>query len=118
MFLIAGAFRCSHRAEQRQQIVLKQVESAIVSSLFPDAVRPLCQREWLDLGSRLVLLSDGDNGDEMDDTPIADLFPPPCFFADIAGSLLEFMREPTQVSSFFRRFIVSFDRKTPKSFQS
>jgi hypothetical protein len=55
----------------------------------------------------------------MDDTPIADLFPPPCFFADIAGSLLEFMlRANAGLHSFRRSIKLSFDRKTPKSFQS
>jgi hypothetical protein len=121
MLMIAGAFlRYSHRVEQRQQIVLKQaVESnAIVSSLFPDAVRDRYvngnNQNGLTSGKARLksFLSDGDDGDdEMDDTPIADLFPhTTVFFADIAGfTSWSSCREPTQVFILLQTIYQAFD---------
>jgi hypothetical protein len=121
MIMIAGVFlRYSHRVEQRQQIVLKQaVESnAIVSSLFPDAVRDRYvngnNQNGLTSGKARLnsFLSDGhDGGDEMDDTPIADLFPnTTVFFADIAGfTSWSSCREPTQVFILLQTIYQAFD---------
>jgi hypothetical protein len=119
--LIAGIFLWySNRVEERQQIVLKQaVESnAIVSSLFPDAVRERYvngnNRSGLTSGKDRLksFLSDGDDeGDEIDDTPIADLFPhTTVFFADIAGfTSWSSCREPTQVFILLQTIYQAFD---------
>jgi hypothetical protein len=120
--IIAGAFLLySHRAEQRHQIVLKQAteSAAIVSSLFPDAVRDRYvngnNRNGLTSGkARLkTFLADGeDDGDgEIDDTPIADLFPhTTVFFADIAGfTSWSSCREPTQVFILLQTIYQAFD---------
>jgi hypothetical protein len=120
--MIAGIFLCySRRVEQRQQIVLKQaVESnAIVSSLFPDAVRDRYvngnNRSSLTSGKDRLksFLSDGEEEDdgEIDDTPIADLFPhTTVFFADIAGfTSWSSCREPTQVFILLQTIYQAFD---------
>jgi hypothetical protein len=122
MLMIAGAFlRYSHRVEQRQQIVLKQaIESnAIVSSLFPEGVRDRYvngnNRSGLTSGKDRLksFLSDGEGGagGEMNDTPIADLFPhTTVFFADIAGfTSWSSCREPTQVFILLQTIYQAFD---------
>jgi hypothetical protein len=109
-FITAGAFFLySHRVERRHRILLKQAteSTAIVSSLFPEAVRD----RYVSGNKENGLTSDKDrikaflDGDDvvsvMDDTPIADLFPhSTVFFADIAGfTSWSSCREPTHRSS-------------------
>jgi hypothetical protein len=114
--VIAGIFLCySRRVEQRQQIVLKQaVESnAIVSSLYPEVVRDRYVKGTTRASGKDRLksfLSDGDD-DEVDDTPIADLFPDTTvFFADIAGfTSWSSCREPTQVFILLQTIYQAFD---------
>jgi class 3 adenylate cyclase len=110
----------SHRVERRQRIVLKQAmdSTAIVSSFFPEAVRDRYvagnNQNGLASGKdRLkAFLADGDDGcGEIDDTPIADLFPhSTVFFADIAGfTSWSSCREPAQVFILLQTIYQAFD---------
>jgi hypothetical protein len=115
--ITAGVFLLySHRVERRQRIVLKQAmeSAAIVSSLFPDAVRDrYVSRNNQSAASgkdRLkAFLVDGDDGG--DDTPIADLFPHcTVFFADISGfTSWSTCREPAQVFILLQTIYQAFD---------
>jgi hypothetical protein len=115
--IIAGAFlHYSLRVEQRLQIVRKEAmeSTAIVSSLFPEEVRDRMARTS---GKARIksFLADGENGEnesgEIDDTPIADLFPhSTVFFADIAGfTSWSSCREPTQVFILLQTIYQAFD---------
>jgi hypothetical protein len=119
--ITAGVFLLySHRVERRQRIVLKQAmeSTAIVSSLFPEAVRDRYvsrnNQNGLTSGKdRLkAFLADGDDGDDGgNDTPIADLFPhSTVFFADIAGfTSWSSCREPAQVFILLQTIYQAFD---------
>jgi hypothetical protein len=116
--ITAGVFLLySHRVERRQRIVLKQAmeSTAIVSSLFPEAVRDRYVSRNNQNGvtsgkDRLkAFLADGDDGGN--DTPIADLFPhSTVFFADIAGfTSWSSCREPAQVFILLQTIYQAFD---------
>jgi class 3 adenylate cyclase len=119
--ITAGVFLLySHRVERRQRIILQQAvqSTAIVASLFPEAVRDRMvggnNQNGLTSGKdRLkAFLADGDDGGcENDDTPIADLFPhSTVFFADIAGfTSWSSCREPTQVFILLQTIYQAFD---------
>jgi hypothetical protein len=108
----------SHRVERRQRIVLKQAmeSAAIVSSLFPEAVRDRYvngnNRGGVTSGKDRLksFLADGED-DEGDDTPIADLFPhSTVFFADISGfTSWSTCREPAQVFILLQTIYQAFD---------
>jgi hypothetical protein len=119
VFIITAAvfLLYSHRVERRQRIVLKQAmeSTAIVSSLFPEAVRDRYVSRNNQNGvtsgkDRLkAFLADGDDGGN--DTPIADLFPhSTVFFADIAGfTSWSSCREPAQVFVLLQTIYQAFD---------
>jgi hypothetical protein len=119
--ITAGVFLLySHRVERRQRIVLKQAmeSTAIVASLFPEAVRDRMvggntQNGLTSSKDRLkAFLADRDDGGgEGDDTPIADLFPhSTVFFADIAGfTSWSSCREPAQVFTLLQTIYQAFD---------
>jgi hypothetical protein len=119
--ITAGVFLLySHRVERRQRIVLQQAiqSTAIVASLFPEAVRDRMvsgntQNGLTSSKDRLkAFLADGDDGGGAgDDTPIADLFPhSTVFFADIAGfTSWSSCREPTQVFILLETIYQAFD---------
>lgn len=107
-----GIFLLYNRlVENRQQVVLKQAvqSTAIVDSMFPEAVR-----------SRLINGSSGKNRiryflsgktDEIDDSPIADLFPhTTVIFMDIAGfTPWSSTRDPSQVFILLQTIYQAFD---------
>jgi class 3 adenylate cyclase len=119
--IIAGVFLLySHRVERRQRIVLQQAmqSTAIVASLFPEAVRDRVvggnTQNGLTSGKdrlKAFLAHGDDGGGESDDTPIADLFPhSTVFFADIAGfTSWSSCREPTQVFTLLQTIYQAFD---------
>jgi hypothetical protein len=118
--ITAGVFLLySHRVERRQRIVLKQAmeSTAIVSSIFPEAVRDRYvsrsnQNGFTSGKDRLqAFLTDGYDGGDDDDTPIADLFPhSTVFFADISGfTSWSSCREPAQVFVLLQTIYQAFD---------
>jgi hypothetical protein len=118
--ITAGVFLLyGHRVERRQRIVLKQAmeSTAIVSSIFPEAVRDRYvsrsnQNGFTSGKDRLqAFLLDGDDGSDDDDTPIADLFPhSTVFFADISGfTSWSSCREPAQVFILLQTIYQAFD---------
>jgi hypothetical protein len=119
--ITAGAFLLySNRVERRLFSVLKQamLSTAIVSSLFPESVRDRMasgnKQNGLTSGKDRIksFLADGDDGGgEIDDNPIADLFPhSTVFFADIAGfTSWSSCREPTQVFILLQTIYQAFD---------
>jgi class 3 adenylate cyclase len=112
-FLVTAAvfILYNHLVEQRQKLVMHQAvkSTAIVSSLFPEAVR---DRLLMPSGKNRLksFLKDGDD-DEIDETPIADLFPhTTVFFADIAGfTAWSSTREPQAVFTLLQSLYQAFD---------
>ncbi|CAB9524302.1 Guanylate cyclase [Seminavis robusta] len=107
--------------ERRQALVLMKAEqsTAIVTSLFPEQVRDRLMEQQPSSGNNGKRTSsgfldtfDGDQDDDVDMDPIADLFPHcTVLFADISGfTAWSSTRDPAQVFILLQTVYQAFDR--------